>query len=143
LHSALDAALEELRARLGDDPTRWQYGKIHKMTYGHVLGAIKPLNTIFNRGPYPVGGDIDTVNLGAAHPTQPENVMTVPSFRLIANLANLAASLSIHAPGQSGQPSSKHYDDFIKPWRNVEYHPMLFDRTTIEEQAEGTLRIIP
>lgn len=143
LHYAFEAALEELREKLGDQPSAWQYGKVHKMTYAHVLGMVKPLNKIFNRGPYPIGGDIDTVNMGAVSPTQPETVITVPSFRQIANLADLAASLSIHAPGQSGQPASKHYDDFIKPWRNGEHHPMLFDHEMIEEHAIAELRMLP
>lgn len=140
---AFEAALEELQEKLGDDPAHWQYGKIHKMTYGHMLGMVKPLDKVFNRGPYPVGGDIDTVNMGAVVSTQPETVVTVPSFRQIANLDDLAASLSMHAPGQSGHPSSKHYDDFIKSWRNVEHHPMLFDHEMIDEHAEGKLRMIP
>ncbi len=143
LLNAFEATLDELQAKLGDDPARWHYGKIHRMTYAHVLGMVKPLNKIFNRGPYPVGGDIDTVNMGAVSPGDPEMVITVPSFRQIANLADLAASLSIHAPGQSGHPSSKHYDDFIKPWRNVEHHPMLFDHEAIDENAAGKLRMIP
>jgi len=140
---AFEAALDELREKLGNDPARWQYGKIHRVTFGHVLGAVKPLEKIFNRGPYPAGGDIDTINMGAVVPNQPETVVTVPSFRQIANLADLAASLSMHAPGQSGHPSSKHYDDFIKPWRNVEYHPMLFDHEMIDENAEGKLTMRP
>src|SRR5439155_18212660 len=48
--------------KLGSNITGWQYGKIHTMTYNHPLGMIKPLEKIFNRGPYPSGGDIDTVN---------------------------------------------------------------------------------
>lgn len=143
LLSAFEAALDELQEKLGNDPARWQYGQIHKMTYAHPLGRVKPLDKIFNRGPYPVGGDIDTINMGAVSPTEPETVITVPSFRLIANLADLAASLSIHAPGQSGHPASKHYDDFIKPWLNAEHHPMLFDHEIIDEQAAGKLRMIP
>jgi len=143
LASAFHAAIEELRHKLGNNISRWQYGKIHKMTYNHPLGAIKPLNRIFNRGPFPVGGDTDTVNMGAALPTQPEVVMTVPSFRQIVNLADLPASLSGHAPGQSGHPASKYYDDFIKPWLNVEHHPMLFERSMIKANAEGILRMIP
>jgi penicillin amidase len=143
LLSAFEATLDELQEKLGHDPTRWQYGEIHKMTYAHPLGMVKPLDKIFNRGPYPVGGDIDTVNMGAVSPVEPGTVITVPSFREIVNLADLAASLSMHAPGQSGHPGSKHYDDFIKPWRNVEHHPMLFDHEMIDEQAAGKLRMIP
>ncbi len=140
---AFEATVEELTARLGNDPTRWQYGKIHAMTYSHVLGLIKPLDKLFNRGPYPVGGDIDTVNVGVVVPNQPERVITVPSFRQIVNLADLAGSLSIHAPGQSGHIASKHYGDFIKPWRNAEHHPMLFAYQTIRANAEGVLHMLP
>src|SRR5437763_4646753 len=143
LSSAFTAAVEELQEKLGSDISRWKYGKIHKMTYTHPLGMIKPLDKIFNRGPYSVGGDIDTVNRGASLPNQPETVVTVPSYRQIVNLADLKASLSGHAPGQSGHPASKHYADFIKPWLNVEHHPQLFERGMIEENAEGIVQMIP
>jgi len=143
LLSAFEATLDELCAKLGDNPLLWQYGRLHRLTFGHALGMLKPLDRIFNRGPYPAGGDIDTVNMGAVLPNRPDTVVTVPSFRQIVNLANLAASLSVHAPGQSGHPGSKHYDDFIKLWRNGEYHPMLFDHEMIDEQATGKLLLTP
>lgn len=143
LNSAFHAAISDLRDRLGDNVSRWQYGAIHKMTYNHPLGMLKPLDRIFNRGPYPVGGDIDTVNMGASLVNQPETVITVPSYRQVVSLANLKEALSMHHPGQSGHPASKHYDDFIKPWLNVEYHPMLFDRDMIEENAAGVVHLAP
>jgi penicillin G amidase len=143
LESAFEATLTELSTKLGTDSTRWQYGKIHKTTYRHVLGLFKPLDKLFNRGPYPIGGDIDTVNMCASVPSDPEHVITVPTFRQIIDLDDLDASLSNQASGQSGQVASKHYDDFIKPWLNVEHHPMLFNRRIIEENAEGTLRMVP
>ena len=142
LNSAFHAAIEELRDKLGDDVKRWRYGAIHKMTYYHPLGMVNALKKIFNRGPFPFGGDIDTVNMGSSLPNQPEVIITVPSYRQIVNLADPKASLSIHHPGQSGHPASKHYDDFIKPWLRVEHHPMLFEREMIEENAAGTLRMV-
>ena len=141
--AAFTAAIEELHEKLGGNSARWQYGKIHKMTYSHPIGTIKPLDKVFNRGPFPIGGDIDTVNMGSNMPNKPEVVVTVPSYRQIVNLADMKSSLSIHAPGQSGHPASKHYDDFIKPWLRVEHHPMLFDRSMIEANAEGTIRLMP
>ncbi len=143
LSSAFTAAVEELQEKLGSDISSWKYGKIHKMTYSHPLGTIKPLDKIFNRGPFPVGGDNDTINMGASLPNQPETVVTVPSYRQIVNLADLEASLSGHAPGQSGHPGSKHYADFIKSWLNVEHHPQLFERGTIEANADGIVHMIP
>jgi len=140
---AFQAAIGELRDRLGRNILAWEYGALHKMTYNHPLGMVKPLERFFNRGPFPCGGDVDTVNMGASLPTNPELVITVPSFRQIVDLADLTRSRSIHAPGQSGHPASQHYDDFIKMWMKIEYHPMLFAREEIEENAEGTLSMHP
>lgn len=140
---ALRAAVEELRTNLGDDISRWTYGANHKITYVHVLGLVRPLNLVFNRGPFPFGGDIDTVNMGATAPDRSGVVIAVPVYRQIVSLADMNASLSGHAPGQSGHIASKHYDDFIKPWLKVENHPMLYERKTIEANAEGTLQLLP
>ncbi len=143
IKNAFKAALDELRDRLSSNILSWHYGAIHKMTYNHPLGTVKALERFFNRGPYAVGGDSDTINMGASLPTNPEVVITVPSYRQIVDLGDLSRSLSIHAPGQSGLPASKHYDDFIPLWMKLEHHPMLFTRQAIEENAEGTLRMLP
>jgi penicillin amidase len=143
LAAAFHATIGELRDRFGDDISRWRYGELHELTYAHPLGSIKPLSRFFNRGPFAFGGDIDTVNTGVNLPDKPEVVTTVPSYRQIVDLGNMNNSLSGHAPGQSGHPTSKHYDDFIPMWLHVQHHPMLFERQTIEANAEGTLHLIP
>ncbi len=97
LASAFHAAVEELREKLGEDIIGWRYGANHTVTFNHPLGMVKPLDKIFNRGPFPLGGDIDTVNMGATLPNQPGAVITVPSYRQILNLADLKTSLSGHA----------------------------------------------
>jgi penicillin amidase len=141
--AAWSATIADLQEKLGPDVSRWSYGAIHRMTYQHPLGNLKPLDRLFNRGPYPLGGDSDTIFMGAVLPNQPEQVVIVPSYRQIVNLADLNASLSSHAPGQSGHPGSRHYADFIKPWLRTEHHPMLFERAAIEANAEGRLRLLP
>ncbi len=143
LSRAFTATAEELHETLGDDLTHWQYGAIHTMTYNHTLGSVKLFAPFFNRGPFPVGGDIDTVNMGASLPQDPKTVITVPSYRQIVTLADMNNSLSGHAPGQSGHPASKHYDDFISMWLSVDHHPMLVEHERIEANAQGTLRMVP
>jgi len=49
----------------------------------------------------------------------------------------------MHVPGQSGHPFHRHYDDMVDPWRNVEYHVMLWERTAVETHAEGVLVLMP
>ncbi len=143
LTRAFSASIQELQTQFGNDLTHWHYGKIHKMTYNHALGLVKPLNIFFNRGPYGVGGDADTVNVSVSLPLNPREVITAPSYRQIVDLGNLHNSLSSHGPGQSGHPTSKHYDDFIHLFLTVEHHPMLYNRDTIEENSQGVLHLWP
>jgi penicillin amidase len=143
LERAFEATLDELREQLGSNILRWQYGAIHKMRCVHPLGIIKPLESFFNRGPYPIGGDSDTVNVAASADNAPEEVLSVPAYRQIVDLSNFENSQAIHIPGQSGHPASKHYDDFISLWRENKYHPMYFDTDTIEAATEGILNLVP
>ncbi len=143
LERAFDATIEELRERLGSNILHWQYGLIHKMTFRHPLGAVKAVESSFNRGPFPVGGDSDTVNVGSVLANSPEEVIRISSYRQIVDLGNLNNSHSVHVPGQSGHPGSKHYDDFIQLWQEIQYHPQLFKRDAIQSAAEGTLHLLP
>ncbi len=140
---AFEGTIDELKSILGGNILRWQYGIFHKITYKHPLATLKALESLFNRGPYPLGGDGDTVNVSTSSPIQPESVITVASYRHIIDLHTLDASLSIHAPGQSGHPASKHYSDSIQLWLEGKYHPLLYTPKRVEAEAEDTLHLIP
>ena len=90
-----------------------------------------------------VGGDRNTVNKGAFDYSAGFGPVDIPSYRQIVDLGDLSRSVSMHTTGQSGQPGSEHYRDFVEPWANVEYHPMLFDREAIEKEAKELLRLVP
>lgn len=144
LAAAWNATLAELRAELGDDVTTWRYGRIHTLTIRHPLGSLPALATIFNRGPFPTGGDLDTVNMGylprefAGPP-----FYIAPSYRQICDTADWDRSQSIHPTGQSGHPGSRHYSDFVQPWLNVQYHPMPWSRSRVEEVAATRMTLQP
>ena len=140
---SLREALEELRSRLGPDMSRWQWGRLHTISFPHMLGR-GPLARLLSRGPYPLGGDHNTVASAAYDPAAPYATgLAIPSYRQIVDLSDLGNSLSVHTTGQSGQPGSRHFADLIALWRRVEYHPMLFDREAILAQSEGTLTLMP
>ena len=67
-----------------------------------------------------------------------------PPFRFIADLSDLRNSWGLLAPGNSGHPASKHYDDQIEAWfDSAGYHLMLFDRSDVEEHAQARLQLDP
>jgi penicillin amidase len=141
---SLEEAVAWLRAHSGADPTGWQWGKIHRAIFPHAMGIQKPLDRVFNLGPFPIGGDTDTPCQTAILPDDPyDNKAWAPTFRQIVDLGNLSQSLVMVPPGQSGQLGSPHYGDLAGLWLRGEYIPMLWDRGEIERELEGRLVLVP
>ncbi|MFX0065874.1 MAG: penicillin acylase family protein [Candidatus Hermodarchaeota archaeon] len=144
LNRSLKEAIIWLRKNLGKDPNKWMWGKIHRVTFPHAMALRKPLDKVFNRGPFPIGGDTDTVCQTAITPEDPFDVKAwAPSHRQIIDMGNLSRSLMIYAPGQSGHLASTHYDDLIELWTKGDYHPMLWKRDQINAEAKGKLTLVP
>jgi len=108
------------------------------VTFKHILGVKRPLDKIFNVGPFPVGGAGTTVNSGQYNFTSPFQMTIGPSFRHITDLSDTRSSLMVIVPGQSGQPLHPHYDDFVPLWLNGLYHRILLDEGSIKEQESWT-----
>jgi penicillin amidase len=140
---SLKQAIDELTEKLGPEISAWRWGRLHAATFRHVLGIAPPLDQILNAGPVEVDGDWTTVNMNGFDYSAGFGAVCIPSYRQLIDLGNLSKSVSMHVPGQSGQPASEHYQDFVEPWAEVEYHPMLFDRETIEKEARELLRLVP
>ncbi len=148
-------ACDLLGKRFGDVPHEWAWGRLHTVTFDHPLGAVKPLNLIFNRGPIAARGSGFTVNAAGfdysafaedLKPAEIGEVFSVQSGvsqRLIVDLSDFSNSLSIHTTGQVGIPFHKHYGDMIPSWQGVKYHPLLWEKDDIEENREGLLILEP
>ena len=140
LNRSLKEAVAWLRAELGSDPAGWGWGKIHRITFAHPLALQKPLDLVFNRGPFPIGGDTDTVCQTAMNPNEPYDLTEwAPSFRQIVDLGNLECSLVMVPAGQSGQLGSPTYDNLIAPWLAGEYQTMLWTREQVEKGTQHRL----
>ena len=141
--ASLSQAVRELRTQLGDDMDFWQWGRLHTLRFDHPLGQVKPLDRLFCRGPFPIGGDGDTPCQSALGAGSYRATDWIPSYRQIVDLGNLSNSRAIHTTGQSGQPGSPHFDDFIPLWRDGRYHPMRFERREILEGLAHMLILRP
>jgi penicillin amidase len=140
---ALQQSADLLKKRLGSNLDKWAWGRLHKLTFTHTLGANSILKSVFNVGPFSIGGDNTTVwasvsnlyDLNTGH-------IVGPPYRMIVDLSDLNNSVAMLAPGQSGNLASPHYRDQVRPWFKGEYHPMLINRASIEEQAAHRLIIL-
>ncbi|MDQ3943364.1 MAG: penicillin acylase family protein, partial [Actinomycetota bacterium] len=151
LRDALGRAVAILTESCGPDPTDWSWGALHVAELRHPLGVVGALRSLLNRGPYPVGGDANTVRLAAFQsgssdkPGRPSfGLATVgPSYRFVVDTGDWEQAWSVVVPGQSGHPASANYDDQIDLWQNVRYRPMVFGRKTAELAARHQLVLRP
>ena len=129
-----------LREKLGRDPASWQWGRLHQIRFSHPLSVQPPLERIFDRGPWSIGGDTDTLGQTAVLPQAPydNNAFSVSYWQLI-DMGDLDSAEMMLAPGQSGQLGSPHYDDLIAPWLRGDSMPMLWRKETVIAAARHVL----
>ncbi|HEX2089901.1 MAG TPA: penicillin acylase family protein [Actinomycetota bacterium] len=140
---ALDRALDELTAALGDDMTEWQWGVLHTVQFAGRFSILPDLGELFVAGEGPLGGDEQTIAQGQYEPGTPYRALVVPAWRQIIDLSDLDASVGVQPPGQSGNPASPHFNDQFDLWMNGRHHALPFSRSAVDAQAESTLNLLP
>jgi penicillin amidase len=140
--SLLDAG-EMLRNLAGDNISRWAWGEIHKLTMAHPLGRKRPLDILFNIGPFARGGSKMTINNAEFRFDDPFDSVLGASTRQLVDFCDINRSLSVITTGQSGQRMSDHYKDQTPLWLSGNYHSMIMDSTKIAETADELLILTP
>ena len=141
-----EEAYEELSTLQGDAVTGWRWGDLHAITLtSDTLGSsgIAPIEMLFNRGPYAVGGGASVVNatgwdLGTSYATT-----TVPSMRMVVDLSDLDASTWIHLTGASGHAFDEHYVDQTADWAAGAQKPWAFSEKAVDAATQNTLVLTP
>ena len=141
LLKSVRSALGEVQGRLGSDMSKWTWGALHTITFNHTLGAVSPLDRIFNFGPYPMPGDSYTV--AAAGYNEDYAQRSHPSMRMITSPGDWTRSQLIFSPGESGQPGSAHWGDLVQDYLQGRYRPLLWSADQIKQNADGTLTLQP
>ncbi|HMC01130.1 MAG TPA: penicillin acylase family protein [Flavobacteriaceae bacterium] len=120
--------LTEWKTEHGD----FTWGDYKAAYVGHLLQALPA----FSRLNIPIGGDRNTVNAA--------DVNHGPSWRMIVEMSSPPKALGIYPGGQSGNPGSKYYDNFIDKWSDGEYFQALFlQDVNSTESMISTQTLIP
>nr|WP_314524170.1 penicillin acylase family protein [uncultured Pseudomonas sp.] len=141
---AWQASLAHLKSTLGADVTQWQWGKAHTLTHGHPLGQQKPLERIFNVGPFAAPGTHEVPNnLSAKIGPAPWPVTYGPSTRRLIDFADPAHSLTVNPVGQSGVPFNSHYDDQAEAYIEGMYFQAYLNEEEVKANTRSTLKLVP
>ena len=134
---------KHLKKEYGDDETKWGWGNVHTLTFEHALGKKKPLDRLFNIGPFPVGGSHLTINKRQYPYNAPYHANHGVSYRMIVDFSNMSVANHVLPTGESGQLGSGHYKDQIELYLSGKYHPAWMERADIEKNAKETLILQP
>jgi penicillin amidase len=140
LIAALGAAIKELQGKVGSDMDEWRWGRLHSATFRHPLAGDPASDKLFNLGPFPRAGYGGTPFATGGRGFEQNSGS---SYRHIIDLADWDRSVATSAPGQSGQPGSRHFDDLAKLWAEHTYFPLPFTTSAIEANTELTLTLRP
>ncbi|MGB8002401.1 MAG: penicillin acylase family protein, partial [Anaerobacillus sp.] len=121
LTSSYKAAVKRAVDLQGHTPEKWAWGTFHSVPFEHPLGAIKPLDLLFNPEVNAMGGSRVTVG-AAGWNTSTGSVNHGAPWRGITDLSDIQTSYNVISPGQSGYVFSKWYDNQIDDWVDGNYH---------------------
>lgn len=149
-HEMLVKAAKQAYKRLsqldGSNPNAWQWGDLHQLeltsgTFGS--SGIAPIEWLFNRGPYAVGGGPSIVDATGWAIGSGFDVTTVPSMRMVVDLSDFDASTWTNLTGESGHAFHPNYNDQADAWQHIEALPWAFSRKAVKAAATHTLVLEP
>ena len=141
---ALEGVIEELERITGDEVADWAWGKVRPLHLRDPLGAIGGLRWLFDRGPFSIGGDENTVNPGGVSAHDPLGpVQFIASLRFVVEVGSWDRARVSLPGGQSGHPFSSHYDDLLAYWLRGGTVPLVWSDDAIGRVARDHLVLIP
>lgn len=143
LREALDAGLDHLTERLGEEMAAWRWGAVHRARFAGPLARIPDLADVFTAGEAELGGDDQTVLQALYEPGVPFDVQVTASWRQILDPSDWDASVGTHTVGQSGNPASPHHRDLLPLWAAGDHHPMPFTLAAVDAAAINHLTLLP
>ncbi len=124
-----------LAKNIGADESKWTWGNMVTVRFPHPLAAAPLVGLQFTVPTFPqngTGGLAATVNVGA----------TV-SMRLIADTSDWDKSQHGITLGNSGVPSSPHWNDQLADWRAVTPRVFPFSEAAIAKATKETIVLTP
>ncbi|GAA1952256.1 penicillin acylase family protein [Brevibacterium antiquum] len=146
LARAMDSAWKTTEDLLGSEPVTWRWGILHRLTIRNAsLGesGIKPIERLFNRGPYEVSGGSGEVNATGWDASVGFETNWVPSMRQIVDLKDFNHSRWINLTGASGHAFHPHYADQTEDWAAGATRPWPYTPDALDRHTEDSLVLRP
>ncbi|BDV29399.1 penicillin acylase family protein [Microbacterium terricola] len=146
LAASAEGAYDRLVDLQGEAPANWSWGSLHALNLASdTFGAsgIAPIEWLFNRGPFEVGGGSSVANATGWDIGSDFSTITVPSMRMVVDLSDLDASRWNHLTGTSGHTFHPNYVDQTASWQKAELTPWAFSPEAVAAATTNTLTLTP
>lgn len=156
LAQALASTWSELERLQGKDESEWQWGnlvnyhwqaestKMRKYLSPLESWAAGKLANYIDRGPYPAGGNRNTLNVAGFDLGSDYDAWNIPAMRLVVDFSSPEPLFLTIAGGQSANPASPHYDDGIELWMKADNRQIFVnDKEKVAKQFNRTLILNP
>ncbi len=146
LLAAMISARKELTSLMARDTDEWQWGKLHYVRLrSQTLGSsgIRPVESLFNRGHYPVSGGPAVVNAMAYDDLSGYQVTSGPTMRMLVDLGDPDASRWVNQSGVSGHAFHPNYDDQTDLWATGKMWVFVSSRGAVQARSTSRMELVP
>ena len=124
----------------------WRWGNAHQVEFNHVIfGRIPIIQNLLNQS-VETGGGHFTVNKGAYRYRDENKSFTNihgPGYRGIYDLADSRRSRFMIATGQSGNPLSPLYNNFMDAWQRGKSIILNSSKENLIKSHRGIIQFVP
>lgn len=125
---------------------RW--GDFNRLTMKHPLAVVPLLGDILRlkQGPWDWHGTAGTLNSAfVKEDTVKGGFKTIvgPSWRFVIDFADVNSATMVLPAGNSGNPISPHFMDFLALWKSGKHWTVPFDYNAVKTRAVSILRLYP
>ena len=143
LHQAARDVTETLGSRIGQDPKKWVWGKVHQLEFVSPIRREGFGKRLVGGGSHPFLGSGETLCCGMYDFNDPFNVTISASLRMVADLGDDDKVLAVLPGGVSGRLFDPHTKDQIKAFIHGNKVYWWFSDTAIQEHSKTTLVLSP
>ena len=145
LAESLKNTVADLTKKLGNNPNKWEWQKVHTLTLTHPMGKVKMLDILFglNTKTYGVPGGSYTVCPYSWSFNDAYQADHGPSQRHVFDVGSWDRSETVIPTGTSGIPGSPYYCDQTEMYMHNQYHNDFFAKEKVEQASVTRMKFMP
>ena len=130
IHAAFVSSIKTLEEWQAKHKKSYRWGDYRQVFINHLTNIPS-----FGLNNLQINGGVHTLNANEGN--------RGASMRLLVKLAKEPQGWFIYPGGQSGNPGSPYYTNFVEPWRRGQYIPMTIDANKVQAESFCTLTLHP